>query len=105
MDDGATLDVIAAHHRATGALIDPHTAIGLAAARARAPIDDAVPVIALATAHPAKFPDAVERACGVRPALPPHLADLFDRPERCTSVANDLTAVTAQVRAAIREPA
>jgi threonine synthase len=105
LDDDATLKVMAAHHRATGALIDPHTAIGLAAARARAPVDDSIPVIALETAHPAKFPDAVERATGIRPALPPHLKDLFDRPERCTSVANDLAAVTEQVRAAVKETA
>jgi threonine synthase len=47
-------------------------------------------MITLATAHPAKFPDAVERAMGIRPALPPHMADLFDRPERMTRVPNDL---------------
>ena len=47
----------------------------------------------MATAHPAKFPDAVERATGVRPALPEHLADLFERPERTETVANDLAVV------------
>jgi threonine synthase len=80
-------------------LIDPHTAIGLAAARACGPQDRAVPVVALGTAHPAKFPDAVEAATGLRPPLPSHLADLFERPERCTSVANDLGAVQRAVRA------
>ena len=49
-----------------------------------------IPVVALATAHPAKFPDAVEKAIGTRPALPEHLADLFDRPERYVIVANDI---------------
>jgi threonine synthase len=49
--------------------------------------------VTLATAHPAKFPDAVERATGVRPSLPEHLADLFARPERSTDLANDLAAV------------
>jgi threonine synthase len=103
LDDEATVATIARHHGATGALIDPHTAIGLAAARARAPVDDSIPLIALATAHPAKFPDAVERATGVRPMLPAHLGDLFDRPERVIAVDNDLAAVTHQVRAAVGE--
>ena len=55
--------------------------------------DPAVPMVVLATAHPAKFPDAVEAACGVRPALPPRLADLMTRPERVTRVANDAEAI------------
>jgi threonine synthase len=59
--------------------------------------DRDVPMVTLATAHPAKFPDAVERATGVRPALPPHLADLLVRPERSELVANDLAAVEAIV--------
>ena len=50
-------------------------------------------MVTVATAHPAKFPDAVERATGIRPALPEHLADLLDRPEKVTRVANDLEAV------------
>ena len=56
-------------------------------------------MVTLATAHAAKFPDAVERATGRRPELPPHMADLFDRPERVTRVANDLAAVEAEVAA------
>ena len=55
--------------------------------------DPGVPMVVLATAHPAKFPDAVEAACGVRPALPPRLADLMRRPERVTRVANDVEAI------------
>ena len=55
------------------------------------------PVVVLATAHPAKFPDAVERATGCRPALPAHLADLFDRSERTERVGNDLADVEALV--------
>jgi threonine synthase len=55
-------------------------------------------MITLATAHPAKFPDAVEAAMGVRPALPPRMADLFDRPERVTRVGNDLAALQAIIR-------
>ncbi|MGE4566248.1 MAG: threonine synthase, partial [Acidimicrobiales bacterium] len=55
------------------------------------------PMVALATAHPAKFPDAVEAATGQRPPLPPHLADLFERSERCSSLPNDLATVQAFV--------
>lgn len=53
--------------------------------------------IALATAHPAKFPDAVERATGVRPGLPPHMSGLFDREERFEVISNDLDAVKAHI--------
>ena len=56
------------------------------------------PVIALATAHPAKFPDAVQEASGIRPALPPALADLYERQERMTVLPNDLAQVEAFVR-------
>jgi threonine synthase len=56
-------------------------------------------MVTLSTAHAAKFPDAVERATGRRPELPAHMADLFDRPERVTRVANDLAAVEAEVAA------
>ncbi len=92
VDDEVTRATIAAHHERTGVLLDPHTAVGLAAAiEARADRD--VPMVVLSTAHPAKFPDAVEAATGVRPPLPDHLADLFDRPERYEVVANDLETV------------
>ena len=57
-----------------------------------------MPVVALATAHPAKFPDAVERATGMRPALPPHLADLMERNERFTVLPNDQAAVERFIR-------
>jgi threonine synthase len=84
--------------RLTGMLLDPHTATGTAAAAMLTGLDaDDHPVITLGTAHPAKFPDAVERAIGRRPSLPAHLADLFERPERTNSVANDLAAVQALV--------
>ncbi|MCU1452373.1 MAG: threonine synthase [Acidimicrobiales bacterium] len=82
----------------TGVLIDPHTAVGVAAARA-ARRDRDVPMICLATAHPAKFPDAVEEATGIRPPLPEHLADLLDRPEEYDRLPDDLSAVEAYVRA------
>jgi len=54
-----------------------------------------VPMVTLATAHPAKFPDAVERATGLRPGLPARMADLFDRPERVTNLPGELRAVQA----------
>ena len=83
-----------------GQLIDPHTAIGLAAARAQSctgGLDAAVPIVTLATAHPAKFRDAVERATGLRPTLPARLAGLFDREERYAVLAPTLDAVRAFV--------
>lgn len=98
LDDEGTLAEIARTHRATGWLADPHSAIGIAAARAHLPEAADIPVVAVATAHPAKFPEAVERATGIRPALPAHLADLRDRPERFTVARNDLVAVEALVR-------
>jgi threonine synthase len=64
-----------------GVLIDPHSAVGLAAAREAAKTDNHQ-IVALACAHPAKFPDAVEKATGLRPALPDHLQDLMQRPHR-----------------------
>ncbi|WP_126172374.1 threonine synthase [Altericroceibacterium xinjiangense] len=79
-----------------GELIDPHTAIGLHAAR-RAAIDSHVPVVTLATAHPAKFPDAVERATGMRPALPTRVGDLFEREERYVELPGEYEAVAAYV--------
>lgn len=90
-----TLATIRQVHESTGMLIDPHTAVGVKAAREFA--EDGVPMITLATAHPAKFPDAVERATGVRPELPTHLSNLFDLPERSTDLPNDLAAVEAFV--------
>jgi threonine synthase len=78
----------------TGQVICPHTAVAVKAAREKRG-DPAVPMVVLATAHAAKFPDAVEEACGVRPTLPPRMADLFDRPERMTRVPNELAAIEA----------
>lgn len=98
-DDEATLAEIARVHADTGMLVDPHTATGTAAARALA---GDRPVVSLATAHPAKFPDAVERATGLRPALPAHLTDLFDRPERTQTLPNDLDTVQGFVRSVSR---
>ena len=82
---------------AQGYAADPHTAIGTAAGLARA--RPGVPLVVAATAHPAKFPEAVEAATGVRPSLPTRLFDLYDRPERFTAVPARLDLVEAQVRA------
>jgi threonine synthase len=87
-------------HAATGYLADPHTAVGIAAARAH-PAGHGVPMVAMATADPAKFPDAMEQATGHRPPLPPRLADLYERPEKKTRAPNDLRTVEAQVRATV----
>jgi threonine synthase len=98
-DDDACLDTIAEIWHGCGRLIDPHSAAAVHAANAE---DEASgPVIALATAHAAKFPDAVERATGVRPALPPRLADLMQNPERCAELPNDLAQVKHFVRACV----
>jgi threonine synthase len=83
-------------HDAAGQVIDPHSAVGLAAARI-VEIDPAVPVVTLATAHPAKFPDAVERATGVRPGLPSRMGDLFAREEAYARLPATFEAVTAYV--------
>ncbi len=104
LDDPGTEAEIRRIHAASGYLADPHTAIGVAAARALAP-GHGVPVIAMGTAHPAKFPDAMERATGHRPALPPGLADLFDRHEKFVVLPNDLAAVEANVRALVHRNA
>lgn len=79
-----------------GEIIDPHTAIGLHAAR-RSEVPAATPVVTLATAHPAKFRDAVERACGVRPPLPTRVGDLFSREERYDRLPGDYDAVARYV--------
>jgi threonine synthase len=87
--------------RETGWLIDPHTAVAVAVAEKESR-DPAIPMIVLATAHPAKFPDAVEAACGVRPALPDWLPDLDARPERVTLLPADQPTVEHYILAACR---
>ncbi len=82
----------------TGELLDPHTAIGLHAAQ-QAGIDPAVPVVTLATAHPAKFGDAVEQATGQRPVLPQRVGDLYEREERLVELPGDYAAIADYVAA------
>jgi threonine synthase len=108
VDDRQTLDTMAETYRRSGVMIDPHTAVAVAAAEAelkRAEIageGGAAPMVALATAHPAKFPDAVERATGIRPSVPPALAEINERRERITILPNDVGAVARFVRAHAR---
>lgn len=90
-NETATREVIARTRADSGYLLDPHTAVGVGVARSL-PRGD-VPMITLATAHPAKFPAAVFGASGVEPALPGWMSDLYDRPERVTVLANDQRAI------------
>jgi threonine synthase len=92
---GGVVETIADIHEQQQMLLDPHTAVGVAAAR-RNPTSS--PMVTLATAHPAKFPDAVEHATGVRPPLPERVGDLFERDERFEILPNDLATVEAHVR-------
>lgn len=96
VDDATTCGVIASVHAASGMLLDPHSAIGLEAARLTRR-DASVPMVTLATAHPAKFDEAIRAAGLPAPGLPPHLADLFEREERFDVLANDLGAVSSYV--------
>lgn len=97
--EAETTAEIARTFRETGYVLDPHTAVGVAVARRHLPKNPATPMVVLGTAHPAKFPDAVEKAIGLRPALPAHLADLYGRKERFTRIANDQAAVEKFVKA------
>jgi threonine synthase len=88
-----TLEEIANTWRAASYLLDPHSAVAVHAARKILARQPAVPMIVLATAHPAKFPDAVSQATGMRPQLPAHLADLLEREEHVTIMPNDPKAI------------
>ncbi len=101
LDDPGTLSEIRRLHESSGYVADPHTAIGTAAAGA-ARLPPGVPVIAMATAHGAKFPDAMRAALRTAPPLPPRLADLYERPERFTRAPADLAAVESLVRATVQ---
>jgi len=100
-DEDETAATIRTVQREAGYLIDPHTAVAVAVAE-KENRDRSVPMIVLSTAHPAKFPAAVEAACGTRPALPDWLADLDTREERVTVLPNDQGAVEKFILAASR---
>nr|WP_025829376.1 threonine synthase [Acetobacter persici] len=99
LDDAATEAEIKGLHDRSGYLADPHSAIGIAAGRRFR--EAGVPMVAMATAHPAKFPDAMVAATGIRPALPVHLADLYSREERYRTVPATADTVKDAVRAAV----
>jgi threonine synthase len=95
-DEDETAATIRTMLRETGHFIDPHTAVGIAVAEKESR-DRSVPMVVLGTAHAAKFPDAVEAACGVRPPLPEWLADLDQRPERVITLPADQMAVERHI--------
>jgi len=92
VDDDETLETIASIYEETGNLVDPHTAVGIAAAKQNIE-DPNIPIICLATAHPSKFPEAVHTATGIKPELPAHLDDLHLRKEEFSVLPNSLEAV------------
>ncbi|MEX2641894.1 MAG: threonine synthase [Acetobacterales bacterium] len=100
VDDDATLAEIRRVHADSGEVVDPHTAVGIAVARVQ---PRTAPVVCLATAHPAKFGDAVAQAIGECPALPSRLSDLMELPERAVALPNDLAAVEAHIRESLSE--
>jgi threonine synthase len=98
LDDEDMVKVIADVFESTGYLLDPHTAIGVDAAR-KVRRSASIPMVCLATAHPAKFPDAIRQSGQIDdPALPHHMADLFDREEKYTVLDNDIKAVQQFVK-------
>ena len=98
VDEAATSAEIDRTWREAGYLLDPHTAVGVAAGRAGLKRDPATPMVVLGTAHPAKFPAAVAAASGVTPTLPPHLADLMERRERTIVLPADQGKLEALIR-------
>jgi threonine synthase len=92
-DEKETTDTIRDVYKASGYVLDPHTAVGVAVARKLGVKKSDSPLVVLGTAHPAKFPEAVEAACGVNPQLPQAFSDLMSRKERLTNLPNDAKAV------------
>lgn len=97
LNDDETLAAIGGIFDSTGELVDPHTAVGIVAGWTQRKNLD-TPLVCMATAHPAKFPDAVAKATGKTPALPEHLADLFDREEHYEVMENSIEAIQDRVR-------
>ncbi|MFY2824010.1 threonine synthase [Ruegeria sp. MALMAid1280] len=101
VSEDETLETIKETLAHSAELVCPHTAIGIKVAEEHRAAD--VPMITLATAHPAKFPAAVEKASDVHPPLPSRMSDLYERPERVTRIANDLGALEDHIRRHIAE--
>ena len=101
VDDDETIEEIAAVATRHGYVVDPHTAVGLRAGAKLGVLGADRPVVCLSTAHPAKFPDAVERATGTQPAQPPRLAGLVDLREQFAVLSADLATLKAHVRACV----
>jgi threonine synthase len=97
IDESETLDIMRRFHEAHGFQIDPHSAVGMGAAE-KAVLPDGVPMVTLATAHPAKFPKAVTAAYDAEPDTPQRVLDMLQEEERLTPVANDLAAVENAIR-------
>jgi threonine synthase len=102
VDENATRAELARTYRETGYSLDPHSAVGVSAARNALAKDPAVPIVALGTAHAAKFPDAVMQATGVKPALPARLSAITQRRERFDVLANDQAVVADYIRSRAR---
>ena len=101
LDEAGTADAMTHVHYQTGRVVDPHTAVGLGVV-SRLSLDARIPVVALATAHPAKFPDAVGKALGERPELPPRLRDMLGVEERYETLPNDVAAVSSLIESRAR---
>ncbi len=101
VSEDETLTTIKSTLANSGELVCPHTAVGIKVAEDQRTAD--VPMITLATAHPAKFPAAVEQASDVHPPLPSRMSDLYERPERVTRIANDLVAIEDHIKRHIAE--
>jgi threonine synthase len=105
IDEPACAEEMGRVYRTSGMIIDPHSAVGVHAARKALAASPATPVVALGTAHPAKFPDAVEAATGVRPPLPEPLKDLMERREAIVVLPNSHRAVADYLRQTARAAA
>jgi len=97
--DEDTLAMMRECHARTGQIIDPHTAVGLTAATKSLADDPHIPVISLACAHPAKFPEAVEKATGIKPAMPDRLSLVMNKTEHFTVMQPDLQQMKSFIRA------
>ena len=102
VDDDATLQTIADTYSLTGELVDPHTAVGIAAGKAKRSSEN-IPLICLGTAQPGKFPEAVKKATGITPKLPSHLEDLYSRSEHFSVLPNDLQMVKKHIQNTVKD--